>query len=117
LLTAFVGLALSIASNVIVFENIRKHTAVGKTMQSSIKAGYKDTLMTVADIHIVLFVVAILLAFVGAGEVASCGLILVISTIASYVIYWFTRFMWYVLSSPVRDKFKFGGYKRVVYDD
>jgi SecD/SecF fusion protein len=117
ILTAIVGLCLFAASNIIVFEEVRKNTLSGKTIQASIKTGYKSTIMTVLDIHIVLFVVGILLAFVGVGEVSACGLILLISTIASYVLYWFTRFMWYVISSPVKDKFKFCGYKRVVYDD
>ena len=53
----------------------------------------------------------------GAGEAAACGFIFFIATIASYVLYWFTRFMWYVLSSPVKDKFKFCGIKREAYDE
>lgn len=114
---AVLGLALLCASNAIVFEEVRKHTAVGKTMQASIKTAYRRTLMTVADIHIVLFVVSLLLTLVAVGEVAACGFIMLIATIASYILYWFTRLMWFVLSSPAKDKFGFGGYKRVVYDD
>jgi preprotein translocase subunit SecD len=119
IITAFVGLALLIVSNVIVFEEVRKQTAVGKTMVAAVKTAYKNTLMAVLDVHIVLLVTAILLTTVAVGEAAACGFILVIATIASYILYWFTRFMWYVLSSPVkdRDKYKFGGFKRVVYDD
>jgi uncharacterized Tic20 family protein len=86
-------------------------------MQASVKAAYKQTLWTVIDIHIVLFIIGVFLAAVSVGEVAACGLVVVISAIASYILYWFTRLMWYVMASPVKDKFKFGGYKRVVYDD
>jgi preprotein translocase subunit SecD len=117
LLVAVLGLFLLSITNIIVFEEVRSQTSVGKTMQAAIKAAYKQTLWTVADIHIVLFIIGVFLAAVSVGEVAACGLIVVISAIASYILYWFTRLMWYVMASPEKDKFKFGGYKRVVYDD
>lgn len=116
-ITAVFGLILLLITNITVFEEVRKHTAVGKTIQASVKSAYRGTLLAVADIHIVLFVAALLMTLVGAGEVAACGFIMIVATIASYVLYWFTRFLWYVMSSPVKDKFRFGGYKRVVYDD
>ncbi|MGN0814102.1 MAG: hypothetical protein ACI4MH_02580 [Candidatus Coproplasma sp.] len=117
LLTAFAGLILLCATNVIVFEEVRSQCKRGKTMQASVKAAYKRTLMTVADIHIVLMVASIICAFVAVGEVAACGLISVIAVLASYVMYWFTRLMWYVCSAPQKDKFGFGGFKREVYGD
>jgi preprotein translocase subunit SecD len=117
LLVAVIGLCLLSLTNIIVFEEVRSQTSVGKTMQASVKAAYKQTLWTVIDIHIVLFIIGVFLAAVSVGEVAACGLVVVISAIASYVLYWFTRLMWYVMASPAKDKFKFGGYKRVVYDD
>ncbi len=110
-------LALFIVCNVLVFEQVRKFTAGGRTIQASVKDAYKKLIMTVTDMHIVLVVAAILLAAVAAGEAAACGLIAVIGVVASYVMYWFTRFMWYVTSSPVKDKFRFAGIKRVVYED
>ena len=79
--------------------------------------GYKKTLLSVLDLHALLLVAAILVALVCVGELAACGFIFFIATIASYVLYWFTRFMWYVISSPVKDKFKFCGFSREVYDD
>lgn len=116
-LCAFAGLGILLVSNSIVFSEVKRLVGTGRTMQASVKEGYKKVLMSVTDLHIVLFVVAVLLATVGVGEVAACGLVLVVSTIASYVLYWFTRLMWYVLSAPVRDKFGFAGLKRVVYED
>lgn len=117
LLTAFAGLILFCATNFIVFEEVRAQCKKGRTIQAAIKTAYKRTIMTVADIHIVLMVASIILAFVGVGEVAACGLISVIAVLSSYVLYWFTRFMWYVCSSPVKNKFAFGGFKREVYGD
>ena len=110
-------IALFAISCVVVFAEVKRLTLTGRTIQASIKEAYKNVLMTITDLHIVLVVVAILLAAIGVGEVAACGLISVIGVVASYVLYWFTRFMWYVTSSPEKDKFKFAGLKRVVYED
>ncbi|MDE7082353.1 MAG: hypothetical protein K2O89_01455 [Clostridia bacterium] len=111
------GLALLTFSNFRVFEAVRKETLTGRTIQASVKTGYRKSLTTILDLHIVLLVVSALLALICAGELAACGLILFIATIASYVLHWFTRFMWFVISSPVKDKFGFCGYKREVLDD
>lgn len=115
--TAVVLLGLFMLSNAIVFAETKRMTESGRTIQASVKDAYKKVLMTVTDMHIVLVVVAILLATVGVGEVAACGFISLVGVVASYVLYWFTRFMWYALSSPVKDKFRFAGLKRVVYED
>ncbi|MGN1061192.1 MAG: hypothetical protein ACI4QN_05610 [Candidatus Coproplasma sp.] len=115
--TCAVLIALFTISCAVVFAEVKRLTLTGRTIQASIKEAYKNVLMTITDLHLVLVVVAILLAAVGVGEVAACGLISVIGVVASYVLYWFTRFMWYVTSSPEKDKFKFAGLKRVVYED
>lgn len=109
---AVLGLALMCGSNFALFEAVRKETKLGKTMQSSVKSGYKKLFTGILELHIILFVATFLLTLVGVGEVASCGFIMLIATIASYVLYWFTRFMWYVISSPVKNKFKFCGFTR-----
>lgn len=110
-------IALFAVSCAIVYAEVKRLTLTGRTIQASIKEAYKNVIMTVSDLHIVLVVVAILLTTIGVGEVAACGFISLIGVVASYVLYWFTRFMWYVTSSPERDKFKFAGLKRVVYED
>lgn len=111
------GLLLLSFSNVIVFERVRKEIEAGRTVQAAVKVGYKKTLSTLLDLHIILWVVSIIVALVCVGELAACGLIFLIASLASYVLYWFTRFMWYVLLSPAKDKFKFCGFKREAYDD
>lgn len=115
--TAVLGLALLVGSNVAAFENVRRETKKGKTMQSAVKSGYRGLLASILELHIVILVASLFFTLVGKGELAACGLILLVATIASYILYWFTRFMWYTLSSPARDKFAFGGYKREVIDD
>lgn len=110
-------LILFAAANLIVLNEVRLQCKTGKTMQAAVKAAYKRTLWVVIDIHLIILVAAILMAAVATGAVAACGLILVVGSIASYVLYWFTRFMWYALSEPQRNKFAFGGFKREVYGD
>lgn len=114
---AVLGLALLNFSNFKVFENVRAETKLGRTIQAAVKTGYKKSIATILDLHIILVVAAALFALIGVGEVASCGLIFFMSVIASYVMHWFTRFMWYVNMSPARDKFKFCGYTREMIDD
>ena len=116
-LNAILGLAVLCASNFYVFENVRYETTVGRTIQSSVKLGYKKSLFGVLDVHIVLIIASAIMALVGVGELAACGLIFLIGVLASYVLHWLTRFMWYVLSSPVRNKFRFCGFERKVEDD
>lgn len=109
--------ALFAASCAVVFAEVKRLTLTGRTIQASVKEAYKNVLMTITDLHLVMVVVAILLAAIGVGAVAACALISVIGVVASYVLYWVTRFMWYVTSAPEKDKFKFAGLKRVVYED
>ena len=116
-ITAVLGYALLTFTNIRVFEAVRGETLSGRTLQASVKTGYKKTLFTVLDLHIVLVVVSAIIALVCKGELAACGLILFIAVICSYILYWFTRFMWFVISSLVKDKFKFCGFKREVLDD
>ena len=116
-ITALLGLALLEFSNIRAFEAVREETTKGKTMQASVKSGYRAILSSMLDMHILLLLASIILALVPVGEAAACGFIFFVATLASYAFYWITRFMWYVISSPVRDKFKFGGYRREVLDD
>lgn len=117
LFTALLGLALLCFSNFFTFEAIRRETALGRTIEASIKLGYKRSMFGVLDVHVVLVIAAILMTLIGVGELAACGLIFLIASIASFALYWFTRFMWYTLSSPVRNKFAFCGFVREVEDD
>ena len=115
--TIVLGYALLTFTNFRVFEAVRGETLAGRTLQASVKTGYKKTLFSVLDLHAILVVVSAIIALVCKGELAACGLILFVAVLASYILYWFTRFMWFVISSPVKDKFKFCGFKREVLED
>ena len=115
--TALLTFAAFAGCNFWAYEAVRRETLEGRTIPASVKLGYKKTLSGILEIHIVLLVISVMLALIGAGEVAACGVILLIGTLASYVLYWFARFMWYAVMSPARDKFKFCGFKREAFED
>ena len=115
--TALLGLVLLCFSNFFTFEAVRRETSLGRTISASVKLGYKKSMFGVLDVHVILVIAAILMTLIGVGELAACGLIFFIGSIASFVLYWFTRFMWYVLSSPARNKFAFCGFVREVEED
>ncbi len=99
------------------FEAVRSETQVGRTIQASVKVGYKKTFTGILELHLVLLVVGIMLALICLGEASVIGLIILAGSIASYALLWFTRFMWYVTMSPAQDKYKFCGFKREVSED
>lgn len=115
--TAIMCLMLFAGSNFFSFEQIRKESDAGRTIQAAVKQGYKKTLSGILDLHIVLLVISVILALVCTGTAAGCGLMLLIGTLASYVLHWFTRFMWYVTMGPARDKYKFCGFSREAFDE
>ncbi len=117
LFMAVLGLALLTFSNFYCFEQIRKESDAGRTIAASVKEGYKRTISTILDMHIVLVIVAMIVALVGTGMVAACGYIAFLATIASYALYWFTRFIWYAIMSMSKDKYRFCGFSREAYDD
>jgi hypothetical protein len=73
--------------------------------------------LTILEMHLIILVACIITLFVAVGEVAACGYIMFIATLASYILYWLTRLFWYVMSAPAKDKFAFGGFKREVFGD
>lgn len=117
LFAAILGLALLSFSNFFTFEAVRRETALGRTIEASVKLGYKKSMFAILDIHVMLIIAAVVMTLVGVGELSACGLIFLIGSIASFVLYWFTRFMWYVISSLAHNKFAFCGYAKEVEDD
>ncbi len=115
--TAVLALALFAGCNFWSFEQIRRESDAGRTLQAAVKTGYKKTFSGILDLHVVLFVVSVLLTLVCRGALSACGMILLIGTLASYILHWFTRFMWYVTMSPARDKYKFCGFSREAFDN
>ncbi|MCD8039917.1 MAG: hypothetical protein LUF82_00165 [Clostridia bacterium] len=120
LFTLLLCLAVFAGSNYWSYEAIKKEVSVGRTVQNSVKTGYKKTVAGILDLHLVLLIVGILLTFIAVGEASACGVILIICSIASYCLHWFGRFMWYVTMSFARsesDKRRFFGVKAKSFEE
>jgi preprotein translocase subunit SecD len=111
---------LTVLSNYYVFENVRKEFAVGKTLDSAIKDGYKRSLAGLLDTHILLFILGLVLYFVGVGEIVPFAYIFTLGVLMSGIVSLvLTRFYWYCMRGTVRrsEQYKFCGFKREVIDD
>lgn len=115
--TAIISLILFAGCNFWSYEQCRRESDLGRTLQAAVKSGYRKTLTGVLELHIVLLVASILLALVCPGAVSLLGAILMVGTLVSYILHWFTRFMWYVTMSMARDKYKFCGFSREAFDN
>ncbi len=117
IICAIFGLVLLCGVNFFVFEKVRGCVKEGNIMQNAVKLGYKRCWASILDCHIVLLIVAFCTYLIASGALSICGFVFMIATLASYALYWFTRFIWYTLSSPVKNKFAFCGFRREVTDD
>ena len=114
---AITAVALCV-SNAIAYENARKEYALGKTMTSSVKTGYKKCFWQLLEMHLALAVIGVLLFLIGLSELSAFGLVLTLgglfSGIASLAI---NRFMWYIMMPFAKDQGKFCHFKREEVDD
>jgi preprotein translocase subunit SecD len=111
---------LTVLSNYYVFENVRKEFAVGKTLESAIKDGYKRSLAGLLDTHILLFILGLVLYFVGVGEMVPFAYIFTLGVLMSGIVSLvLTRFYWFCMRGLVHRsvQYKFCGFKREVIDD
>lgn len=114
---AITAVMLSV-SNVIAYENARKEYALGKTMTSSVKTGYKKCFWHIFDIHVGAFIIGILVYLIAIAELSSFGLVMalgaLISGITSLAI---NRFMWYIMMPFAKNSGKFCHFKREEVED
>ncbi len=105
-------------SNVIVFENARKDFALGKTITSSVKGGYKKAFWHIFDLHIALALVGFVVFFIALPPLSSfaftLGLTTVFSGLGSLVL---TRFHWAILMAYTENKGGFCNFKKEVADN
>ncbi len=115
-----IGAVMMGLTNLYIFENIRKEFATGKTLESSVKAGYKRSLAPVLDVHILLFLLAFVLFFISVGEVATFCYVFLLAALTSGVsTVLLTRYYAYVFRGLVARsrQYQFYGFKREVSDD
>ena len=106
------------ASNIVTFEAARKEYALGKTMASSVKTGYRKCFWKLFDLHIVLAVIAFLVSAIAieALQVAAfvLGLAVVFSGIGSLLV---NRFGWAVMMGTTKHQGAFCNFKREEVED
>lgn len=105
-------------SNAISYESARKEYALGKTMVSSVKSGYKRCFWQIFDLHIALALLAFITYFIALTELGvfafTLGLGVVLSGLCSLAV---NRFHWAALMTFASDKGKFCNFKREDEDD
>lgn len=88
-LPGIAGLVLSIGmavdTNVLIFERIREELIIGKSIRSSIDAGFKRALTSVMDSNITTLIAGFVLYYFGIGPIKGFGVTLVIGIIASII--------------------------------
>lgn len=113
-----ISAVIMVAFNVYAYRNIREEYATGKTLNASIKAGYKRSLAFTIDAHIVLIAVSVALWLISTGTVAFMGFVLLCGTVLSaFCTLVMTRFYLFLFNCAVKDKYKFCGFKRNYGDE
>jgi hypothetical protein len=114
ILVFLAGLALTNALNMYIYNAIVKEVALGKTVVSSVKNGYKKTLSGIADLYVVtlLGALALLIGAAGLNTIALQAIICVVA--AAFCNLLWGRVINVMLLSASKDKYK---YFRLVRED
>lgn len=88
-LPGIAGLILSIGmavdANVLIFERIREELHVGKSIRTSIDAGFNRALTSVIDSNITTLIAGLVLYYFGTGPIKGFGVTLIIGIVASII--------------------------------
>lgn len=77
------SLGMAVDANVIIFERIREEYALGKSIKSSVSAGFKRSMLTVLDANITTILASVVLIIVGTGTVQGFGITLLMGILLS----------------------------------
>lgn len=88
-LPGIAGLILSIGmavdANIIIFERIKEEIRIGKSVRTSIDAGFKRALTSVMDSNITTLIAGTVLYYFGTGPIKGFGVTLIIGIVASLI--------------------------------
>ncbi len=111
------GLLLSVC-NALSYENARKEYALGKTMESSVKTGYKKCFWLIFDLHIVIALLGFVAYFISLTQLSvfafTLGLGAVLSGLCSLAV---NRFHWAMLMTFTKKPGAFCNFKREEVSD
>lgn len=77
------SIGMAVDANVIIFERIKEEYANGKTLNTSVKTGFKRSLGAILDGNITTLIGAIVMSFVGSASIKGFGITLVIGILIS----------------------------------
>jgi len=117
ILVFLMGLVLVNVLNTYVYGAIKNEFALGKTVESSVKGGYKKTLMTIVDVYAVaaLGAVALLIGISGLYTFALQALICIVT--AAFCNLLWTRVINVMLLSASKNKYNYFRFVREEDDD
>ena len=117
ILVFLIGLALVNVLNIQIFDAIREELALGKTVESSVKGGYKHTIWNVVDVYAVALLASLAL-LIGVAGMYTLALqaIICVCTAAFCNLLW-TRVINVMLLSASKDKYKYFRFARNEEDD
>jgi preprotein translocase subunit SecD len=77
-------IGMAVDANVLIFERIRDEFAAGRTVMSSIDAGYKQAMSTIIDSNLTTLIAALILFSFGTGPIKGFAVTLVIGIVCSF---------------------------------
>ncbi|MGB7125444.1 MAG: SecD/SecF family protein translocase subunit, partial [Methylovirgula sp.] len=97
-------IGMAVDSNVLIYERIREENHAGRSIISSLDAGFKRAFATIVDSNVTMFVAAAILYFLGSGPVRGFAVSLAIGILTTIVTaVTMTRMMialWYQYARP-----------------
>jgi SecD/SecF fusion protein len=99
-------IGMAVDSNVLIYERIREEAHMGRSIISSLDAGFKRAFATIVDSNVTMFVAAAILYFLGSGPVRGFAVSLALGILTSIVTaVTMTRMMialWYQYVRPTK---------------
>jgi preprotein translocase subunit SecD len=99
-------IGMAVDSNVLIYERIREEAHSGRSIISSLDAGFKRAFATIVDSNVTMFVAAAILYFLGAGPVrgfaVSLGLGILTSIVTAVTMTRMMIALWYQYKRPTR---------------
>jgi len=112
-LPGIAGIVLTIGtavdSNVLIYERIREEARLGRSIVSSLEAGFQRAFATIVDSNVTMFIAAAILFMLGTGPVRGFAVTMVLGIITTVVTaVTMTRMMiavWYRIARPTKIPF------------
>jgi protein-export membrane protein SecD len=99
-------IGMAVDSNVLIYERIREEAHMGRSVLSSLDAGFKRAFATIVDSNVTMFVAALILYLFGSGAVrgfaVSLGLGIITSIVTAVTMTRMMIALWYRQTRPTR---------------